>query len=59
VHGNNSPENATRNALAVLELGAIEVPLARGCAEPLAIPNACTAEVHGSTGLDGDMLDSR
>ena len=47
VHGNNSLENTTRNALAVLELGGIEVPLARGCAEPLATPNAGTAEVHG------------
>ena len=26
VHGNNSLENTTRNALAVLELGGIEVP---------------------------------
>jgi inosine-uridine nucleoside N-ribohydrolase len=56
VHGNNSLENTTRNALAVLELGGIEVPLARGCAEPLAMLNAGTAEVHGSTGLDGVML---
>jgi inosine-uridine nucleoside N-ribohydrolase len=56
VHGNNSLENTTRNALAVLELAGIEVPLARGCAEPLAMPNAGIAEVHGSTGLDGVTL---
>src|SRR5215510_8405519 len=56
VHGNNNLENTTRNALAVLELGGIDVPLARGCAEPLAMPNAGTAEVHGSTGLDGVAL---
>jgi inosine-uridine nucleoside N-ribohydrolase len=56
VHGNNSLENTTRNALAVLELGGIDVPLARGCAEPLAMPNAGTAKVHGSTGLDGVTL---
>jgi inosine-uridine nucleoside N-ribohydrolase len=56
VHGNNSLEKTMRNALALLELGGIEVPLARGCAEPLAMPNAGTAEVHGSTGLDGVML---
>lgn len=56
VHGNNSLENTTRNALAVLELGEIEVPLARGCADPLAMPNAGTADVHGSTGLDGVAL---
>jgi inosine-uridine nucleoside N-ribohydrolase len=40
VHGNNSLENTTRNALGVFELGGIEVPLARGCAEPLAMSNA-------------------
>src|SRR5215831_12235962 len=56
VHGNNTVENTTRNGLAVLELGGIEVPLARGCAEPLAMPNVGTAEVHGSTGLDGVTL---
>src|SRR5262245_24840502 len=56
VYGNNSLENTTRNALAVLELGGIEVPLARGCAEPMAMLNAGTAEVHGPTGLDGVKL---
>src|SRR4029450_1893073 len=56
VHGNNSLEHTTRNALVVLELGGIEVPLARGCAGPLAMPNAGIAEVHGSTGLDGVTL---
>lgn len=56
VHGNNSLENTTRNALAVLELGGIEVPLARGCAEPLAMPNVGAAAVHGSTGLEGVAL---
>src|SRR5262245_63265403 len=52
----NNRDNPTPNALAVLELGGIDVPLARGCAEPLAMPNAGTAEVHGSTGLDGVTL---
>jgi inosine-uridine nucleoside N-ribohydrolase len=56
VHGNNSLENTTRNALAVLELGRIEVPLACGCAEALAMANAGTAEVHGSISLDGVTL---
>jgi inosine-uridine nucleoside N-ribohydrolase len=56
VHGNNTLDSTTRNALAMLELGGIEVPLARGCAEPLAMPGAGTAEVHGSTGLDGVTL---
>lgn len=31
VHGNNTVENSTRNALAVLELAGIDVPVAIGC----------------------------
>ena len=53
VHGNNTVENTTRNALAVLELAGLDVPLAAGCAEPLAQPRGASAAVHGTGGLDG------
>src|SRR3954453_3312992 len=53
VHGNNSLENTTRNALAVLELAGIDVPVAAGCAEPLVQVPAQRGHVHGKTGLDG------
>lgn len=53
VHGNNTLANTTRNALAVLELGNIDVPLAAGCAGPLAQRPVEIALVHGKTGLDG------
>jgi purine nucleosidase len=56
VHGNNSLENTTRNALAVLELAGVDVPLAVGAGEPLAQPRMESAPVHGSTGLDGADL---
>ncbi|MGI9477967.1 MAG: nucleoside hydrolase [Hyphomicrobiaceae bacterium] len=56
VHGNNTLENTTRNALAVLELGGLDVPVAVGCAEPLAQPRAASAAVHGDSGLDGADL---
>lgn len=56
VHGNNSLENTTRNALCVLELAGIDVPLAVGCAVPLAMPRAAAAAVHGKGGLDGAEL---
>lgn len=56
VHGNNSLENTTRNALAVLELGSIDIPLAAGAAEPLAQVPAASAAVHGRSGLDGAEL---
>jgi inosine-uridine nucleoside N-ribohydrolase len=53
VHGNNSLENTTRNALAVVEMGKIDVPVARGCAEPLAQVPVGIAAMHGKSGLDG------
>lgn len=56
VHGNNALENVTRNALAVLELAGLDVPLAVGCAEPLAQRRIGAAPVHGKTGLDGAEL---
>ena len=56
VHGNNTVENTTRNALAVLELGGIDVPLAKGCAEPLSQRRVAAAAVHGKGGLDGADL---
>ena len=56
VHGNNTVENTTRNALAIMELAAIDVPLAMGCAGPFAQERAAVAPVHGDGGLDGVAL---
>jgi inosine-uridine nucleoside N-ribohydrolase len=53
VHGNNTLENTTRNGLAVLELGGIDVPLAAGCSEPLSQRSVGVASMHGKGGLDG------
>jgi len=56
VHGNNSVENTTHNALALLEFAGLDVPLAKGCAEPLAQRPVGPAVVHGKSGLDGASL---
>lgn len=53
VHGNNSLANTTRNALAILELAGIDVPVAAGCAEPLVQASTHHGTIHGKTGLDG------
>ena len=53
VHGNNSLTNTTRNALAILELAGIDVPVAAGCSEPLVQRSAHIGHIHGKTGLDG------
>jgi inosine-uridine nucleoside N-ribohydrolase len=55
-HGNSTIENVTRNALAVLKLGGIDVPVARGCTAPITIANSIAPSMHGSTGLDGMEL---
>ncbi len=52
VHGNCSVEQATKNALSVLELAnASRIPVARGCALPLVQPSLLAPETHGDTGL--------
>lgn len=55
-HGNSTIENVTRNALAILAVGGIDVPVARGCAAPIAAMKPITPSIHGSTGLDGVEL---
>ncbi len=56
VHGNNTLENTTRNALAILELAGLRQPVAAGCASPVAQPPQPSAAAHGRTGLDGAEL---
>lgn len=56
VHGNNTLARVTHNAGAILALGGIDIPVAAGCAEPLAAPMHPIAEVHGKTGLDGAAM---
>lgn len=52
VHGNCSLEQATVNALSVLELAnAVHIPVAEGCELPLVQPSLLAAETHGHTGL--------
>ena len=57
-HGNNSLDNCTHNALAVLTLGGLDVPLAKGCAEPIAGIRVQAGNGHGKTGLDGTNLSA-
>lgn len=52
VHGNCTVEDATQNALRVLELcGLDDVPVAAGSAEPLEQPLRLASFVHGNDGL--------
>ncbi|MGI9111701.1 MAG: nucleoside hydrolase [Gaiellaceae bacterium] len=57
VHGNQTLEKTTENALRVLELvGRSDVPVARGADRPLLRDLRVAAHVHGESGLDGPEL---
>jgi len=52
VHGNCSLDQATHNAVSILELaGARHIPVAKGCELPLVQPSLLAPETHGNTGL--------
>ena len=57
VHGNQTLEKTTLNALKVLELaGRSDVPVAPGADRPLVRELSVAAHVHGESGLDGPVL---
>jgi inosine-uridine nucleoside N-ribohydrolase len=56
VHGNVTLATATRNALAILALGGLALPVAAGCAAPLVAEPRTAAFVHGEGGLAGAEL---
>src|SRR5262249_9462401 len=57
VHGNQTVEKTTVNALKVLELaGRSDVPVARGAGHPLVRDLVVADHVHGESGLDGPSL---
>lgn len=56
VYGNQSVDHTTRNALSLVRLLGIEVPVARGCEAPLTRPFRHGGDIHGKTGLDGAEL---
>jgi inosine-uridine nucleoside N-ribohydrolase len=57
VHGNQTLEKTTLNALRVLELaGRGDIPVAAGAERPLVGEAAVAAAVHGESGMDGPEL---
>ena len=57
VHGNQTLEKTTKNALRVLELaGRTEIPVAAGAHRPLQRDLVVAGHVHGESGLDGPVL---
>jgi inosine-uridine nucleoside N-ribohydrolase len=57
VHGNQTVEKTTANAIRVLDLvGRADVPVAAGADRPLVRELVVASHVHGDTGLDGPAL---
>jgi inosine-uridine nucleoside N-ribohydrolase len=57
VHGNQTLEKTTANALRVLELaGRSDIPVAAGAERPLVNEVSVAADVHGESGMDGPEL---
>jgi inosine-uridine nucleoside N-ribohydrolase len=56
VYGNQTVEKTTNNALALLTLLDIDVPVARGCEGPLNGILRHGGDLHGKTGMDGAEL---
>lgn len=55
VAGNVDLAQTTRNALRVLELGRIDVPVHRGAARPLVAELRYAQDIHGPSGLEGPV----
>jgi len=53
VAGNVDVERTTLNALRIVELAGLDVPVVRGCAGPLVQDPAHGSAAHGESGLDG------
>ena len=57
VHGNQTLDKTTANALRVLDLvGRADVPVAAGADRPLQRELTVASHVHGESGLDGPVL---
>ena len=56
VFGNQSVDKTTLNALKVLELARLEIPVAQGCGVPLVGEAPLAPDTHGASGLDGVAL---
>lgn len=56
VYGNQSVDKTTNNALSLTALLGLDVPVARGCEQPLNRIFSHGGDVHGKTGIDGAEL---
>lgn len=58
VAGNVEVEKNTVNALKVIELIGLDVPVVEGAVRPLVRESEIAPEIHGETGMDGPVLNT-
>lgn len=56
VYGNQTVDKTTANALSLLTLLGLDIPVARGCDKPLIGEVRHGGDLHGKTGIDGAEL---
>lgn len=56
VFGNQTVEKTTLNALRVLALAGLDIPVAKGCGRPFVGEAPLAPDTHGTSGLDGVEL---
>lgn len=56
IFGNQTVEKTTLNALRVLALAGLDIPVARGCERPIVGEAPLAPDTHGASGLDGAEL---
>ena len=57
VTGNQTLDKTTKNALNVCQWLGLDVPVFKGCPDPMIRPKFVAADIHGETGLDGPVFE--
>ncbi|MBQ7795989.1 MAG: nucleoside hydrolase [Lachnospiraceae bacterium] len=57
VTGNQTLEKTTNNALNICQYLGLDVPVFKGCPDPMIRPKFVAADIHGETGLDGPVFE--
>lgn len=57
VTGNQTLEKTTNNALNICQYLGLDVPVYKGCPDPMIRPKFVAADIHGESGLDGPVFE--
>ena len=57
VTGNQTLDKTTTNALNICQCLGLDVPVFKGCPDPMIRPKFVAADIHGESGLDGPVFE--